>query len=111
MKTKVKARKFKTGAMRDTDLGKEDYVECLSWTALLRFGKYMKTQEKKYPPGNWRKGIPLEEYEKSLMRHLHKYFINKYENGTLELDIDHLGAAMFNLQGIMHEQAKRDAKK
>lgn len=98
-----KVRSFTTGAVRDTDTDKENYVECLSFTALRRFGKYMKTQEKKYPPGNWRKGIPIIEYEKSLMRHLQKYFANKYEGAKLEPDVDHLGAAFFNLQGIMHE--------
>jgi hypothetical protein len=99
-------RKFKTGAVRDSDTGKENYVECLSFTALRRFAKYMKTQEHKYPPDNWRKGIPIKEYEKSLMRHLQKYFMNKYEGGSLEPDIDHLGAAWFNLQGLMHEDEK-----
>lgn len=100
---KPRIRNFKTGAVRDMDDDKENYVECFSFTAWRRFAKYMKTQEKKYPPDNWRKGIPVKEYEKSLMRHLQKYFANKYECAELELEIDHLGAAMFNLQGIMHE--------
>ena len=99
-------RKFTTGAVRDQDNDKEKYVECFSFTAWRRFAKYMKTQEKKYPPDNWRKGIPEKEYEQSLMRHLQKYFMNKYEGGQLEPDIDHLAAAYFNLQGIMFEQDK-----
>ncbi len=101
-----KNRKFSTGAVRDTDDGKENFVECLSMRALRRYALYMKTVEKKYPPGNWRKGIPILEYEKSLMRHLHKYFMNRYEGGTLEPEIDHLAAAFFNLQGLMHESTK-----
>ena len=115
---KKNIRQFKTGAVRDQDDTKERYVECFSFTAWRRFAQYMKTQEKKYPPDNWRKGIPEKEYEQSLMRHLQKYFMNKYEGGQLELDVDHLAAAYFNLQGIMFEQSKltpprpmRDVKK
>jgi hypothetical protein len=102
-------RNFKTGAVRDTDDGKENYVECFSFTAWRRYALYMKTQEKKYPPDNWRKGIPIKEYEKSLMRHLQKHFANKYEGAELEPDIDHLAAAFFNLQGLMHEEVKQNA--
>lgn len=99
-------RHFDTGAVRDVDNDKERYVERFSFTAWRRFAQYMKKQEVKYPPDNWRKGIPEKEYEQSLMRHLQKYFMNKYENGSLEPDIDHLAAAYFNLQGLMHEQTK-----
>lgn len=101
---KKKIRAFESGAVRDQDLDKENYVECFSFRAWRRFAQYMKTQEKKYPPDNWRKGIPVKEYEKSLMRHLQKYFTNKYEGGKSELEIDHLAAAYFNLQGLMHQQ-------
>jgi hypothetical protein len=68
---------------------------------------YMKGMESRYGRGNWKKGIPIEEYEKSLMRHLHKYIANKYEGASLEPEIDHLAAAMFNLMGLMHEQEKQ----
>ena len=101
-----KNRKFSSGAVRDNDIGKESFIECLSFSAMRRYAIYMKTQEKKYPPNNWRKGIPIKEYEQSLFRHLHKYLSNKYEGSNLEPDIDHLGAAFFNLQGIIHEEER-----
>ena len=66
----------------------------------------MKAQEVKYGRGNWKKGIPIEEYEKSLMRHLQKYLVNKYDGSNDEPDVDHLSAAMFNLQGLIHEIEK-----
>lgn len=97
-------RKFTSGAIRDSEHHKEDYIETISWTALKRYAQYMTSMSKKYGRGNWIKGIDIESYERSLMRHLQKYFSNKYNGTSVEPEIDHLSAAMFNLQGIMHEQ-------
>lgn len=102
-------REFESGAIRDVD-GKEDYVETQSFLAMKRYAEYMTVQAKKYGRGNWRKGIPIEEYEKSLMRHIHKYFANKYDNANLEPEIDHLSAIRFNLDGIIHEEEKLKLK-
>jgi hypothetical protein len=98
-------REFETGAKRDSD-DKEDYVETISYLALKRFAEYMTKMASKYGRGNWRKGIPIESYEQSLMRHLQKYLANKYDNAGLEVDVDHLSAALFNLQGLLHEEEK-----
>ncbi len=99
-------RKFTTGAVRDDDTSKEDYIETISWTALKHYGKYMTGKKKKYGAGNFKKGIPIESYEQSLVRHLQKYLANKYENGTEEKDEDHLSAMLFNIFGIIHEQCR-----
>lgn len=101
-------RTFDSGAMRGSNEGKENYIGAISWTALKRVSLYQNNAEKKggYNKGHWKKGIPIEEYEKSLMRHLQKYFANKYENANLEPEVDHLAAAYFNLQGILHEEEK-----
>jgi len=97
-------RKFKTGAIRDDETNKPDFVEPLSWTALHRYIKYMTEKKKKYGEGNFKKGIPIEAYERSLVRHLDKYMRNKYENGNDEPNEDHLSAIIFNTFGIMHEE-------
>lgn len=99
-------RKFLTGAVRDSEEGKEDYVECLSFIALRRYAMYMTEKKKKYSAGNFKKGIPIESYEKSLMRHIQKYFANKYEGQDIEKEEDHLSAILFNCAGIMHEEEK-----
>lgn len=103
---KGNVRHFDSGAIRDLDDEKEDYVECLSWSAMRRFGLYMKSKEKQYGPGNWKKGIPIKEYEKSLFRHVQKYFANKYEGANIEPETDHLAGIFFNLQGLIHEEEK-----
>lgn len=95
---------FKTGAIRDTQEGKVDFVETISFTAHHRYAKYMTGKKAKYGVGNFKKGIPIESYEQSLLRHIDKYFRNKYENGNDELDQDHLAAMRFNIDGIMHEE-------
>jgi len=66
----------------------------------------MTEKKSKYGSGNFKKGIPIESYEKSLVRHLHKYMVNKYEGGDLELDQDHLSAMVFNIFGIIHEEER-----
>lgn len=105
--TKVrKVTTFATGAVRDVSSSKEDYVETISYLAIKRYAEYMTAKQSTYGRGNWRKGIPVESYEKSLMRHLQKYFANKYDNAGLEPNEDHLAAAMFNLQGLLHEEEK-----
>lgn len=103
-------REFETGAKRDSDKDKEDYIESVSWLTLMRYAKYMKVQEVRYGRGNWKKGIPIEEYEKSLLRHIQKYIANKYDHANLEPEVDHLSAAFFNLQGLIHELEKINLK-
>ena len=101
---KKKITKWKTGAVRDNQEGKEDYIETISWLSFQRYAKYMTKMAEKYGSGNWIKGIPIESYERSMLRHIQKYLANKQYGAKLEPEIDHLSAAWFNLMGIMHEQ-------
>jgi hypothetical protein len=104
---KNKVRTFKSGAIRDVDNQKEDYIETISWRAFRRYAKYMTEKKTKYGSGNFKKGIPIESYEQSLVRHLDKYLENKYEDGGLEPECDHLSAMIFNIFGIMHEEGRK----
>lgn len=97
---------FSTGAVRDSQTGKEDYVESISWTALKRYAQYMTGKKSVYGAGNYKKGIPIESYEQSLARHLQKYFANKYEDGKCEVEEKHLEAMLFNIFGIIHEEER-----
>jgi hypothetical protein len=102
----MKHRTFKSGAIRDSEEGKEDYIETISWTAFKRYAQYMTEKKSKYGAGNFKKGIDIESYERSLVRHLQKYLANKYEGGEVEKDQDHLSAMLFNIFGIIHEEEK-----
>lgn len=95
---------FKSGATRESTDSKVDFVETVSFTAHHRYAKYMTGKKNKYGPGNFKKGIPIESYEQSLLRHVDKYFRNKYEGGNDESGDDHLAAIRFNVDGIMHEE-------
>lgn len=97
---------FGTGAVRDSQEGKADFVETISFTAHERFARYMTSKKEKYGSGNFKKGIPIDSYERSLLRHVDKYFRNKYENGNDETEEDHLAAMRFNIDGIMHEEER-----
>lgn len=103
----MKVTKFKTGAIRDTQTDKEDYIETISWRAFKRFARYMTSKKKLYGAGNFKKGIPIPSYEASLIRHIQKYMENKYEKGKVEVNEDHLAAIVFNCFGIMHEENKK----
>jgi hypothetical protein len=102
-----KVTEFETGAIRDTSEGKEDYVETISWLAMQAYARYMTKKASVYGPGNWRKGIPEESYERSMMRHAQKYLANKYDGASLEPTEDHLCALMFNVIGLIHEREQR----
>lgn len=108
---KNKIRQWKTGAIRDDDSQKEDYIETIAWRSLRRFAEYMTGKKSKYGTGNFKKGIPIASYEQSLLRHISKYLENKYEDGDREKNEDHLAACVFNIFGIMYEEGRIDNKK
>lgn len=103
---KKKITTFDTGAIRDSQDGKVDFIETVSWTAFNRFARYMTGKKVKYGSGNFKKGIPVSSYEQSLLRHVHKYLVNKHEGGNEEVNEDHLAAIVFNVFGIMHEEER-----
>lgn len=105
-----KITQFDTGAIRDSQDGKVNLIETISFTAHHRYAVYMTGKRAKYGGGNFKKGIPIESYEQSLLRHVDKYFRNKYENGNDEPFEDHLAAIRFNVDGIMHEEEQAKMK-
>ncbi len=94
----------KERAFRKLDENKPDFIDAISWTALERFVNYMQSKKKKFGVGNFKKGMPIERYERAILRHIAKYIKNKYENGEDEKDQDHLSAIVFNAFGAIHEE-------
>lgn len=113
-----RARRFDTGATRDTDEGKYDFEGFLSPRVLWAFAEHMH-QNRQQSDGalrdsdNWQKGIPRAQYMKSLIRHVMDLWmiyrghrVIRPEDGH-EVSIDEtLGAIFFNLQGFWHELLK-----
>ena len=108
---KGKIRTFKSGATRDTSEGKHDFEAFLSPTVINRFGEYM-TKNRKQSDGslregdNWQKGMPRDQYMKSLWRHVHDVWLeHRGLEGRDELE-ESLCGVLFNVQGYLHELLK-----
>ncbi len=95
-------RTFSTGAIRDSENGKEDMVETISWLAMREYARYMTEKKKQYGEGNWSLGIEPKAYLRSAMRHMRK-FLCEWEYGICEEKTNHLCAALFNILGLIHE--------
>lgn len=117
-------RKFETGATRNVDENKNDYEGFISPLVLEGYGDYM-TRHRIQADGsvrasdNWQKGIPMDAYQKSLIRHVmtawllwdgHKVKPEQVgtESVTPTLE-DALYAILFNAMGMIHELRKGKA--
>lgn len=103
-------RKFETGATRDADTNKLEYKGFLSPVVMEVFAKYMH-QHRIQSDGNlrdadnWKKGIPLQSYESSLIRHIIEWWA-ALEKGDRETMDKIAPAIMFNIQGWVYERNK-----
>jgi hypothetical protein len=105
-------REFITGATRDSDDGKLKYKGFLSPVVLRKFAEYMhRCRLKNIPqgqelraPDNWKKGIPMDAYADSLIRHVMEAWEQQEHGGLIEDDT--LTAIMFNAMGYLHEKCK-----
>jgi hypothetical protein len=104
-------RVFDTGATRDGDANKIDYEGHLSPLVLQRFGQYMHEKRvmadgSRRDSDNWQKGIPKEQYVKSLIRHTMDVWMNN-RNYKADEDMETaLCAIIFNAMGLLHEIEK-----
>lgn len=111
---------FETGANRSDSKGKIDFEGFVSPLALEAYGNYMlkhQTQAdgKLRESDNWQKGIPEQNYMKSMWRHFFDVWklyrgYKVVEKGTgREINMQEaLTALFFNVQGMLHERVKRD---
>lgn len=112
-------RQFETGATRDSDDGKLDYEGFLSPFALERFGEFMHAHRVQADgqirdSDNWQKGIPIDQYMKSLVRHvfavwkIHRGGTATDEKGQRLNRQEELCAVIFNAFGQLHELVKQE---
>ena len=103
-------RTFDSGAIRDTDQDKPRYGGFISPAVWAVFGEYMH-KNRKMADGtlraadNWQKGIPVEEYIESLLRHVMDVWLwlrgnPEFTEGGYE---EALCAVLFNAQGLLFE--------
>ena len=110
MSTSNEMRTFETGATRNTDEGKLHYKGFLSPRALRKYAEYMEHHRVQADgsirdPDNWTKGMPLEAYEDSFIRHVFEFW-ELIEAGNREEAKAIAPALFFNLQGWMYEMEK-----
>ena len=105
-------REFKTGASRDTAIGKLDVARYIHPLVIKRFAEYM-LEKQDMPDGttrtgdNWQKGIPPQELMSSLGRHhLDIWLHMKNESTEAQEPLDRaLLGALFNIMAlILHEE-------
>lgn len=87
-------RRFVSGAVRDTDVGKPR-MDLLPYDMLMRLAAWYGAGAEKYGANNWRKGQPKDATYASLMRHLSKYYMG-------HTDEDHLAAVIWNAFSLMN---------
>lgn len=87
---------FKTGAVRDIQKGKGRY-DLISPIFMKRLAQHMENGAVKYGDRNWEKGIPLQRYLDSAIRHMYKYI-----EGCR--DEDHLTAVAWNIHCVIHTE-------
>lgn len=85
---------FTTGSVRDTREGKGRF-DLISPIALSRIAKHLENGAKKYGDRNWELGQPMSRFFDSAVRHLYKYLEG-------HRDEDHLSAAVWNVQAMIH---------
>lgn len=100
-------RTFPSGATRDNDDNKLDFEGFLSPFALETYAEYMhkhriQADGNLRESDNWQKGIPVEQYMKSLWRHFFAVWKGHRQG---KIDQDDVCAMLFNGMGILHEIA------
>lgn len=109
---------FETGAMRDLSEDKLDFEGCLTPELLTAYAEF-KRITRRMADGtmrddkNWKKGMPIGGYMKSLWRHmvaLHAAYLSdamqdEYEG---EGEFEAAMAMMFNIQGFVFERIREN---
>lgn len=104
-------RKFETGATRDSEVGKPDYEGFLSSIVLKRYGEYMSKHRVQSDGSlrnsdNWQKGIPKDQYMKSLLRHVESMWLEHRGFESQDELEEAICAVLFNTMGYLHETLK-----
>ena len=110
--TMASRRQFETGATRDGNKYKPNYIGFLDPHVLQAFGAYMLKHQcldtpDERPSDNWKQGIPQQAYIESLARHFLELWLlhEDPEADVVELE-ETLCAIMFNTMGYLREHIR-----
>lgn len=112
-KTTNEIRTFTSGATRDTDKGKLNYLKALSPLVLQRYVQYLdkhrlQTDGNYRDWDNWKLGIDKQTYRESRLRHeiavwlLHEGYEVSDNHGPVDIE-DALCGIIFNAMGDLYE--------
>ena len=117
---RAEMRTFETGATRNVEVD-PDYHGFLSPLSVHAYGEYMHTHRLQADGSlrdsdNWQKGMPIDAYVRSLVRHTHDVqLIHDGYEALARGDVRdpskmkaHLSAIIFNAQGMLHELVKAE---
>lgn len=104
-------RVFASGASRDTDEGKLDFEGFLSPAVLQAFAEHMQKNRlladgSMRASDNWQKGIPRDQYMKSMWRHFFAVWLKHRTAAPPESAREDLCALLFNVMGVLFEDLK-----
>lgn len=99
-------RNYETGATRDNVEGKLRYEGFIAPRVLRRFAEYMhkhryQADGQVRDADNWQKGIPVDDYMDSLVRHVMDLWYIWRERGVIDEEL--ACAIFFNDQGLLFE--------
>jgi len=106
-------RNFDSGATRNTDTEELDYEAFIDPRVLQIFAEYMhknrfQADGKIRDGDNWKKGIPLESYMKSLYRHTHDVWMEHRGYESRDGIKEGLCGVLFNAMGMLYELDKKE---
>lgn len=106
-------RVFASGASRNSDQGKLDFDGFLSVLVTKSYAEYLEANRVMEDGSirasdNWQKGIPVEQYMKSMWRHFFDVWSTHRGYPTKENQIKNLNALKFNVDGMLHELLKAE---
>lgn len=109
--TRPKIRKFPTGATRDIDDNKLDYEGFQHPIVIKRYAEYMhqnriQSDGELRASDNWQKGIPKNEYMKSLARHFMDLWLEHRDYESRDGIENALCGILFNAHGYLFEILK-----
>lgn len=99
-------RTFDTGAMRNDDTDKIDYLNHFSHRALRRYAEFLHAARvlpdgTRRDAGNFKQGMPVASYMASGYRHMQDLAFDYERTGLIDQDL--ASAVVFNMLGLLHE--------